>query len=335
MATDDFGDIIPGSEDPPPDWFDQNAPPDQGPNGLFPPAPNHPPPGQGNWPGSGAYWTLPDGTQGRNPWITSDADYAKYTYNPQTGQLTLRTANATGGGTSAFFDAAGKFNGDYEGYFYSLFPNADAGGLTSDMLKAKEAELNRAGITLHASTSNDNINVPGIGLVDVIEGAGGLNRRAWQPPRAGGGGGIGTIGSLLEAFPGEFASVQGKFPKLDIPEFKMPTGQEVLNEDPGYTFRVGQGEQALTQGRTAQGTGYTGGTLKDILMYGQTAASQEFGNAVARRQTGWGLNKDRLMSMYDAAYKNYLDQYNMFRQRQQDTNQYLTDQQRIGIQANT
>jgi hypothetical protein len=336
---DAFGDVIPGTEDPPPDWFDQNPPPDQGPNGLYPPPPNQPPPGQGNWPGSGAYWTLPDGTHGRNPWITSDADYAKYTYEPSTGRLTLRSAAATApGGASAFFDASGKFNGDYEGYFYSLFPNAGPGGLTAAMLKAKEAELNKAGITLHASTSNDNINVPGIGLVDVIQGAGELNQRAWQPPspRGGGGGGFdpNTIGSLLQPFPGEFASVAGKFPTLSIPEFAFPTGEEVLKEDPGYLFRVGQGERALTQGRVAQGTAYTGGTLKDILNYGQAAGSQEFASAVQRRQTQWGMNKDRLLANYDAAYKNYLDQYNMFRQRQQDTNQYLTDQQRIGIQAN-
>lgn len=190
------------------------------------------------------------------------------------------------------------------------------------------------------SPSTDKIDFGNGQSSDVISNVDSPNAAwAWQPYATNGGGnagaaGIGNIGSLLEAFPGEFASVQGKFPKLDIPEFAMPTGQEVLNEDPGYVFRVGQGEQALTQGRTAQGTAYTGGTLKDILNYGQAAASQEFGNAVARRQTRWGLNRDRLMANYDAAYKNYLDQYNMFRQRQQDTNQYLTDQQRIGIQAN-
>lgn len=144
-----------------------------------------------------------------------------------------------------------------------------------------------------------------------------------------------TAGSLLTPYPGYFASAAGSAPQLNLPEFVAPTGEEVLKGDPSYQFRVGQGLQALRQGRAAQGTLNTGGTLKDILEYGQKAASQEYGNFFDRSRSVWGLNRDRLTDMYNASYKNYLDQYNMFRQRQQDTNTYLTDQQRIGLQANS
>jgi hypothetical protein len=83
------------------------------------------------------------------------------------------------------------FNGDYYAYFNYLFPGNT---VTSADLKAKEAQLNAVGITLHPSTSNDNIYVPGIGLVDVIEDAGGKNGKAWQPPgSATGGPGAGPI----------------------------------------------------------------------------------------------------------------------------------------------
>ena len=56
--------------------------------------------------------------------------------------------------------------------------------------------------------------------------------------------------------------------------FGMPTATDMA-ADPGYQFRLQQGQEALERSGAARGVTRTGGTLKDIVDYGQRAASQE------------------------------------------------------------
>lgn len=77
-------------------------------------------------------------------------------------------------------------------------------------------------------------------------------------------------------------------PQFRPPEFVAPTAESVLS-DPGYQFRLNQGEQALNASAAARGVLRTGGTLKDILGYGQNYASQEYGNAYDRAVRDYGL----------------------------------------------
>lgn len=62
-----------------------------------------------------------------------------------------------------------------------------------------------------------------------------------------------------------------------------------ISQDPGYQFRLQQGEQAITNRASATG-GVSGGgdlsgaTLKELLRYGQDYASGEYQNAFARDQ---------------------------------------------------
>lgn len=70
----------------------------------------------------------------------------------------------------------------------------------------------------------------------------------------------------------------------DLPgfEFTAPT-QADLYADPSYSSRLNEGRQALEQSASGRGTLRTGGTLKDILSYGQNFASREYGNVYDRR----------------------------------------------------
>ena len=55
----------------------------------------------------------------------------------------------------------------------------------------------------------------------------------------------------------------------------------------------------------------TGGTLRDILDYGQQAASQEYGNVFGRQRDVYDLNERNRFNAYQANYGNAMDAYAM------------------------
>jgi hypothetical protein len=55
--------------------------------------------------------------------------------------------------------------------------------------------------------------------------------------------------------------------------------------DPGYAFRLGEGQKALERSAAARGGLISGGALKAATRYGQEAGSQEYQNAFNRYQT--------------------------------------------------
>jgi hypothetical protein len=56
----------------------------------------------------------------------------------------------------------------------------------------------------------------------------------------------------------------------------------MLNMDPGYNFRLGEGMKSLERNAAARGGLISGGALKAATRYGQDYASNEFGNAYNR-----------------------------------------------------
>src|SRR3990167_5094830 len=56
------------------------------------------------------------------------------------------------------------------------------------------------------------------------------------------------------------------------------TPEQVMEQSPGYQFRLGQGEQAIDRAAGAQGMRRSGATLKALTRFGQDYASNEFGN---------------------------------------------------------
>ena len=77
-----------------------------------------------------------------------------------------------------------------------------------------------------------------------------------------------------------------------------------LTQDPGYQFRLSQGEQALGRKQSAGGNYYSGQALKEAQSFGQGLADQT-----------------------------YNDAYNRWLQQQQNTYNILSGQQKLGYDA--
>lgn len=63
-----------------------------------------------------------------------------------------------------------------------------------------------------------------------------------------------------------------------------PFGQQQFQEDPGYAFRLSEGQKALERSAAARGGLISGGALKAATRYGQDMGSQEYTNAFNRYQ---------------------------------------------------
>lgn len=184
--------------------------------------------------------------------------------------------------------------------------------------------------------------------------------------------GGGTIGSLLQPFTGTAPTYQpaqvvtATAPNIAPPAFPtLPTFSEPTLEQaratPGYQFGLTQGEGALQASAAAKGVLNTGGTLEDILKFGQNFADQNFQTvrqnalddymtntyakfiapyqaALAQWQTiyptaaniaqanasaGTNVNLANATGTNNLNFNNWLQQYNIFRQRQADTFNYL------------
>lgn len=83
---------------------------------------------------------------------------------------------------------------------------------------------------------------------------------------------------------------------------KMPaafTGNVNLNQDPGYAFRLKEGQQALDRSAAARGGLISGGALKAAQRYGQEMGSQEYGNAYNRALTKYNADVNRESTGYN------------------------------------
>jgi hypothetical protein len=115
------------------------------------------------------------------------------------------------------------------------------------------------------------------------------------------------------------------------PAYESPTFDEALN-DPGYQFAASEGERALRQGRAAEGLLNTGGTLKDILAWGQNYAAQRYGDVDARKFRNYNTNvetqyRQPFEFQYRGAYDAFQPQFsgwqtNMAATQRANENQY-------------
>ena len=95
---------------------------------------------------------------------------------------------------------------------------------------------------------------------------------------------------------------QRALPKLEAQYNQMPaafTGQVNLGQDPGYAFRLSEGNRMLNQSAAARGGLISGNALKAAERYGQQMASQEYGNAY-----------QRALDVYNAGVKREATGYN-------------------------
>jgi hypothetical protein len=63
-----------------------------------------------------------------------------------------------------------------------------------------------------------------------------------------------------------------------------PFGQEQFQADPGYAFRLSEGQKALERSAAARGGLISGSAMKAATRYGQDMGSQEYTNAFNRYQ---------------------------------------------------
>lgn len=80
-------------------------------------------------------------------------------------------------------------------------------------------------------------------------------------------------------------------------EFNRNFTMADFQADPGYGFRMQQGEQGIGRAAAAGGSKYSGATLKALNRFNSDLASQEYGNAYQRFNTDTGNRFNRLSSL--------------------------------------
>ena len=91
-------------------------------------------------------------------------------------------------------------------------------------------------------------------------------------------------------------------PQLEAQRNMMPgafTGKVDLGQDPGYAFRLSEGQKALDRSAAARGGLISGGALKAAQRFGQDLGSQEYQNAYNRALTGYNANVAREATGYN------------------------------------
>ena len=104
-----------------------------------------------------------------------------------------------------------------------------------------------------------------------------LQRAGQEPYRQAGLTGQNRLMELLGLGGDTGAAGYGKYGR----DFSMADYQA----DPGYAFRLGEGQKALERSAAARGGLISGGALKAATRYGQDMGSQEYQNAFNRYQT--------------------------------------------------
>lgn len=80
--------------------------------------------------------------------------------------------------------------------------------------------------------------------------------------------------------------------------YSTPFNASMMEQnDPGYQFRIAQGDQAAQRLAAAGGNLGSGGTLKALTQYGQNAASSEYNNAFNQYQTQQNNSFNRLATL--------------------------------------
>jgi hypothetical protein len=86
-------------------------------------------------------------------------------------------------------------------------------------------------------------------------------------------------------------------PELVAASKYTPFGMQQFQADPGYAFRLKEGQQALDRSAAARGGLISGGALKAAQRYGQDMGSQEYMNAFNRYQTERAARLNPLQSL--------------------------------------
>lgn len=81
--------------------------------------------------------------------------------------------------------------------------------------------------------------------------------------------------------------------------FSAPTMDQAA-QDPGYEFARTEGLRALTNRASATGSARTGGTMKDLITWGNKFADQNYGNVYNRNLQTYGTNRNNAFESWGA-----------------------------------
>jgi hypothetical protein len=90
--------------------------------------------------------------------------------------------------------------------------------------------------------------------------------------------------------------------------FAPPTLEQARNE-PGFAFAMEQGSKALENSAAAKGVLRTGGTMKELIGFGQKLGEQNYGNVYNRMQGTYGVNRNNAADIYTKNYNAARDTY--------------------------
>lgn len=108
-------------------------------------------------------------------------------------------------------------------------------------------------------------------------------------------GGMAAQNKLLTYF-----GLPGGTEGADYGKYARDFGMADFTADPGYGFRLAEGQKALDRQAAARGGLISGGALKAATRYGQDMASNEFTNAFNRYQTNRANQLQPLQSLMGA-----------------------------------
>jgi hypothetical protein len=117
------------------------------------------------------------------------------------------------------------------------------------------------------------------------------------------GGGAGVAGMVANAVQDSGAVGGGLNIDPNSPDYGKygrDFGMSDFQQDPGYAFRLSEGQKALDRSAAARGGLISGGALKAASRYGQDMGSQEFQNAFNRYQTNRSNQLNPLQSLMGA-----------------------------------
>jgi hypothetical protein len=83
----------------------------------------------------------------------------------------------------------------------------------------------------------------------------------------------------------ELLGLGGNAGSADYGKYGRDFSMSDFQVDPGYAFRLSEGQQAIDRSAAARGGTQSGAALKAATRYGQDMGSQEYGNAYNRYQT--------------------------------------------------
>jgi hypothetical protein len=125
----------------------------------------------------------------------------------------------------------------------------------------------------------------------------GLNPNAGQPAVSGGAGAPRTYQTPYGTFTLPAGAYGGAAPATnaqgivvdpnspDFGKYARDFGMQDFEQDPGYAFRLAEGQKAIERSAAARGGLQSGAALKAAARYGQEMGSQEYTNAFNRYQT--------------------------------------------------